>query len=131
MYFDIAVNIFLMSLGNPVYILAASTIGYMVFNSLDLVVCHMLRLDAADTKRVYVAPRAMVRIGVVFAAVNMMLLFVGSPSWGWNGVITGWAITIGGILIYYYRVWTDRRRARATVPARALPSVPAMPAGGR
>lgn len=117
MGFDIVVNIILMMLGNPIYILAASTIGYMVFNSLDLVVAYLLRRDAPQVRRPYRAPATMIRLGIVFASVNLILLFVGAPSWGWKAVGTGWGITVAGVAIYAYRLWSDRvigRRAGGT-----------------
>lgn len=132
MGFDMAVNIFLMMLGNPIYILAASTIGYMVFNSLDLVVAHMLRRDAPDVERAYKAPRIMIRLGVLFASVNFILLFVGAPSWGWKAVGTGWGITIAGVAIYFYRVYIDKRSAMGAGGTQAPlgPAGVAVPAGG-
>src|SRR3990170_1680601 len=86
MGFDVVFNLFLMMLGNPIYILAASTIGYMVFNSLNLIAGYLLRKDAPDAARPYRAPVTMLRLGIVLAAVNFMLLFVGAPSWGWKYV---------------------------------------------
>jgi len=35
-----------MMLGNPIYILAASTVGYMIFNTLNLIAGYLLRKDA-------------------------------------------------------------------------------------
>jgi len=110
MSFDIAFNLVLMLLGNPIYILAASTIGYMVFNSLNLMAGYLLRKDAPDAARPYRAPVIMIRLGVVLAAGNFVLLFVGAPSWGWKYVGLGWLIVVAGVAIYYYRSWSDRRR---------------------
>jgi amino acid transporter len=132
MGFDVAVNIFLMLLGNPIYILAASTIGYMVFNSLDLVVAHLLRRDAPGVPRPYRAPRVMIRLGVVLASVNFILLFVGAPSWGWKAVGTGWGITMAGVVFYFYRLYTDRRALRGSggigaASPRAAAAAPGAP----
>ena len=109
MTFDVAINMVLMLLGNPIYILAASTIGYMVFNSLNLVAGYLLRKDAPAAERPYRAPLTMVRLGVALAAVNLVLLFIGAPSWGWKYVGLGWAIVFAGIVIYYWRAAADRR----------------------
>jgi len=75
--------------------------------------------DAPLAERPYTAPLIMIRLGVVFAAVNFVLLFVGSPSWGWKYIGIGWAIVLAGIVIYYARAWNDRRVAAATVAAGA------------
>ncbi len=117
MGFDLGVNLLLMALGNPVYILAASTIGYMSFNTLDLTAGFLLRRDAARARRPYRAPTLMIRIGILLACLNFILLFVGSPSWGWKAVATGWGVTLLGVAIYYWRRWDDARRRRVTAPA--------------
>jgi len=121
MGFDVEFNLLLMMLGNPIYILAASTVGYMIFNTLNLIAGYLLRKDAPAATRPYRAPVTMIRLGVVFAAVNLVLLFVGAPSWGWSYVGLGWLIVLAGIAIYYYRAWSDRRvPERATVAAATL-----------
>lgn len=120
MGFDVAFNMVLMLLGNPIYILAASTIGYMVFNSLNLVAGYLLRKDAPLAARPYRAPVVMIRLGVVLAAGNFVLLFVGAPSWGWKYVGLGWAIVLAGVVVYYYRAWSDRRRAEGRPPVLAV-----------
>ena len=122
MGFDVVFNLLLMMLGNPIYILAASTVGYMIFNTLNLIAGYLLRKDAPDAARPYRAPTSMIRLGIVFAAVNFVLLFVGAPSWGWKYVGLGWLIVLAGIAIYYYRAWTDRR-----LPGRVAIGMPALP----
>jgi amino acid transporter len=121
MGFDVVFNLLLMMLGNPIYILAASTVGYMIFNTLNLIAGYLLRKDAPAAARPYQAPLTMIRLGIVFAAVNFVLLFVGAPSWGWKYVGLGWAIVLAGVVIYYYRTWSDRRIAgRAAVGMATL-----------
>jgi len=66
----------------------------------------------------------MIRLGVVLAAVNLVLLFVGAPSWGWKYVGLGWLIVLAGIVIYFYRSWSDRR-----APDRAVVGVPTLSQG--
>ena len=122
MGFDVVFNLLLMMLGNPIYILAASTVGYMIFNTLNLIAGYLLRKDAPTAARPYRAPTTMIRLGVVLAAVNFVLLFVGAPSWGWKYVGLGWLIVLAGIAIYYYRAWTDRR-----LPGRVAIGMPALP----
>jgi len=121
MGFDVVFNLFLMMLGNPIYILAASTIGYMVFNSLNLIAGYLLRKDAPDAARPYRAPVTALRLGIVLAAVNFMLLFVGAPSWGWKYVGLGWLIVLSGVVIYYYRRWSDERLLAAASATGSQP----------
>jgi amino acid transporter len=121
MGFDVAFNLFLMLLGNPVAILAASTVGYMVTNVLDLIGGRMLRKNTEGIEAPYRAPNAIMALAIPFAAVNFVLLFLGGPSWGWDAVGLGWAIVLVSIPVYLYRQWSDSRKGGApspTEPAR-------------
>jgi amino acid transporter len=105
MGFDVAVNLVLMCLGTPIAILAASTVGYMLTNILDLLGGWMLRRDtkAAGIEAPYRAPGWIMRLAPVLAGFNFILLFVGAPSWGWGAVGLGWAIVLLSIPLYLYR----------------------------
>jgi amino acid transporter len=116
MGFDVVFNLFLMLLGNPVAILAASTVGYMVTNVLDLIGGWMLRRNTEGIQAPYRAPKAIMALAIPFAAVNFVLLFLGGPSWGWDAVGLGWAIVLVSIPVYLYRQWSDSR-AGAPPPA--------------
>jgi amino acid transporter len=121
MGFDVVFNLFLMLLGNPVAILAASTVGYMVTNVLDLIGGRMLRKNTEGIEAPYRAPNAIMALALPFAAVNFVLLFLGGPSWGWDAVGLGWAIVLVSIPVYLYRHWSDSRKGGApspTEPAR-------------
>jgi amino acid transporter len=121
MGFDVVFNLFLMLLGNPVAILAASTVGYMVTTVLDLIGGRMLRRNTEGIQAPYRAPNAIMALAIPFAAVNFVLLFLGGPSWGWDAVGLGWAIVLVSIPVYLYRHWSDSRKGGApspTEPAR-------------
>ncbi len=121
MGFDVVFNLFLMLLGNPVAILAASTVGYMVTNVLDLIGGRMLRKNTEGIEAPYRAPSAIMALAIPFAALNFVLLFLGGPSWGWDAVGLGWAIVLVSIPVYLYRQWSDSRQGVApspTEPAR-------------
>jgi amino acid transporter len=109
MGFDVVFNLFLMLLGNPVAILAASTVGYMVTNVLDLIGGRMLRRNTEGIEAPYRAPTVIMALAVPFAAVNFVLLFLGGPSWGWDAVGLGWAIVLVSIPVFLYRQWSDSR----------------------
>jgi len=126
MAFAVGFNLILMLLGNVKSIIAAAAIGYMTFHTLNPVAGHLLRKDAPGAERPYRAPAAMIRVGVALAAVNLVLVFVGAPSWGWSSVALGWLIVLAGIPIYYYRRWRDGR-----LPARRTAEVDPLGADGR
>jgi len=107
MGFDVVVNLFLMLLGTPIYILAASTVGYMVTNVLDGVAGWLLRRDTKEIEAPYRAPRILMSLILVFAALNFVFQFLGGPSWGWTAMGLGWAIVLVSVPVYLYRRYTD------------------------
>jgi amino acid transporter len=124
MGFDVIVNLLLMLLGTPAAILAASTVGYMITNVLDLTGGWLLRRDTKGIRAPFRAPNVVLRLGLVFAGLNFFLLFVGGPSWGWDAVGLGWAIVLFSIPMYLYRRWRDARTAPAD--PGAVPAVEEM-----
>ena len=127
MAFDVVVNLFLMLLGTPIAILAASTVGYMLTNVFDLVGAWMLRHDTRNVGAPYRAPTPFMRLAVVFAGINMVLLFVGGPSWGWGPMALGWGIVLLAVPFYFYRRRSDQRLTSGVV-VRAPVGAPAATA---
>jgi amino acid transporter len=119
MGFDIAVNLFLMLLGTPISILAASTVGYMITNILDLSGGWLLDKDTRRMQVPYRAPRAIMRLAPVLAGFNFLLLFMGGPSWGWGAVALGWGIVLLSIPLYLYRQWADNKPLLTAVEPEA------------
>ena len=78
-----------MLLGNPVAILAASTVGYMVTNVLDLIGGRMLPENTEAIEAPYRAPNAIMALAIPFAALNFVLLFLGGPAGA--GTRSAWA----------------------------------------
>jgi amino acid transporter len=109
MGFDIGVNLLLMLLGTPISILAASTVGYMITNILDLSGGWLLDRDTRKMQVPYRAPRAIMRAAPLLAGFNFLLLFCGGPSWGWGAVALGWGIVLLSIPLYLYRQWADNK----------------------
>jgi hypothetical protein len=110
-----------MLLGNPVAILAASTVGYMVTNVLDLIGGRILRRGTEGIEAPYRAPTAIMALAIPFAAVNFVLLFLGGPSWGWDAVALGWAIVLVSMPVYLYRQWSDSRKGGAPSATERAP----------
>jgi amino acid transporter len=119
MGFDIGVNLLLMLLGTPISILAASTVGYMITNILDLSGGWLLDKDTRKMQVPYRAPRAIMRAAPVLAGFNFLLLFAGGPSWGWGAVALGWGIVLLSIPLYLYRQWADNKPLIAAVEPEA------------
>jgi amino acid transporter len=119
MGFDIGVNLLLMLLGTPISILAASTVGYMITNILDLSGGWLLDRDTRRMQVPYRAPRAIMRAAPLLAGFNFLLLFAGGPSWGWGAVALGWGIVLLSIPLYLYRQWADNKPLIAAVEPEA------------
>jgi hypothetical protein len=81
----------------------------MLTNVFDLVAARWLRRDTAGVEAPYRAPTAFVRLAVVFAGLNMVLLFVGGPTWGWGPMALGWGIVLLAVPFYLYRRHADAR----------------------
>lgn len=121
MGFDVGVNLFLMLLGTPIYILAASTVGYMVTNVFDGIAGWLLRRDTAAIKAPYRAPRIAMSLILFLAGLNFLFQFLGGPSWGWTAMGLGWGIVLVSIPIYLYRRHTDEYGGlRGLLQARRL-----------
>jgi amino acid transporter len=119
MGFDIGVNLLLMLLGTPISILAASTVGYMITNILDLSGGWLLDRDTRRMQVPYRAPRAIMRAAPLLAGFNFLLLFAGGPSWGWGAVALGWGIVLLSIPLYLYRQWADNKPLIAALEPEA------------
>lgn len=123
MGFDVAVNVFLIMLGTPIAILAASTVGYMLTNVLDLTGGWMLRRDTRNVRAAYRAPWVCMALAVPLAGVNMFLLFVGAPTWGWGAVALGWGICLAAIPFYLWRQYSDRKAGLSPTGGAATPAL--------
>ena len=123
MGFDVVVNLFLMMLGTPIAILAASTVGYMITNIVDLLGGWMLDKDTRKMSVPYRAPRLALRLAPALAGLNFLLLFGGAPTWGWGPVALGWVIVLLSIPLYLYRQWSDRRAPASPTAPTPRPKV--------
>ncbi len=119
MGFAVGFNLCLMLLGDVDTILAAGAVGYMTFHTLNPVAAWLLRRDAAGAARPYRAPAVTIRLALGLAALNLVLVFVGSPSWGREPVALGWLVLLGGLLVY-------ARRRREHERGQGLGPMPAL-----
>ena len=73
------------------FILAASNVGYIIFNFLNLNAGWIHRMDRPNWERPYRAPTILIAIGGVLAFVNAALMGAGADVWGahtlWTGLI--------------------------------------------
>ena len=125
MAFDVIFNLALMAfavwasggvvgVGASVFVLAASTVGYMTALALVLFGAYLLRRDYPTAERPYRAPRGFIGLGLFLAVLNILFMVAGWWLWGWLSIVIGALIVLSSIPIYYYRTLVEDRRA---VPA--------------
>jgi amino acid transporter len=130
MMFDVLFNLALMAfavwasngtvgVGASVFVLAASTVGYMTALALVLFGAYLLRRDHPNAERPYRAPRGFIGLGLFLAVLNILFMVAGWWVWGWQSIVIGALIVLASIPIYYYRkLVEDRRVAPAVGEAR-------------
>ncbi|MQA78761.1 MAG: amino acid permease [Streptosporangiales bacterium] len=91
MWTDLAFNLVLLLLSDTVFVLAASTVCYMIFNFLNLNAGWLHRIDNRDAHRPWRAPTALIAIGGILGFGNALLLGWGAAVWGpgalWTGLV--------------------------------------------
>jgi amino acid transporter len=91
MWTDLCFNLVLLMLSDYVFVLAASTVCYMVFNFLNLNAGWLHRVDSPEVERPWRAPTALIAAGGVLAFLNALLLGWGAAVWGpgalWTGLV--------------------------------------------
>ena len=89
MWTDLAFNLVLLMMSDYVFLLAASTVCYMIFNFLNLNAGWLHRRDRPDAPRPWRAPTALIAAGAVLAFVNALLLGWGPGVWGQGTLLIG------------------------------------------
>lgn len=91
MWTDLAFNLVLLLMSDYVFVLAASSVCYMVFNFLNLNAGWLHRVDNAHLARPWRAPTLLITAGGVLAFGNALLLGWGASVWGsgalWSGLV--------------------------------------------
>ena len=94
MWTDLVVNLIVLAIAcadatSFFFILAASNVGYIIFNFLNLNSGWIHRIDNASVPRPWRAPNWLLAIGTIFAFVNCVFLGAGAKVWN------PWALTAG------------------------------------
>ncbi len=103
MWVDLIFNAFLLLLSNLLFVLAVSSVNYVLFHFLNLNAGWIHRMDNPDVKRPYVAPRPMYIIGTMLAFFNAFLIGAGANAWGpgilWLGLLSAFI----SVPVFWYR----------------------------
>jgi len=89
MWTDLGFNLVLLLMSDYVFVLASSTVCYMIFNFLNLNAGWLHRVDSPDVPRPWRAPTVLIGAGAVLAFVNALILGWGANVWGDGALLTG------------------------------------------
>jgi amino acid transporter len=103
MWTDLGFNVILLLMSDYVFVLAASNVGYIIFNFLNLQSGWIHRLDRPDWARPYKAPNLVLGIGAVLGFVNLALMGLGADVYGAGTLMTGLVFASLIIPVFIYR----------------------------
>ena len=103
MWTDLCFNLVLLMMSDYVFILAASNVGYIIFNFLNLNSGWIHRMDRPKWDRPYRAPTILLILGGFLGYVNLALMGLGANIWGSGTLITGLVFAALIIPVFIYR----------------------------
>jgi len=103
MWTNLIINLMLLSMSDYVFLLAASNVGYIIFNFLNLNAGWIHRLDRSNWDRPYKAPTLLIAAGTVLAYINMLLMGLGTNVWGAGTLLSGLIVASLIIPIFLWR----------------------------
>lgn len=107
-------------IGDPVWLIAAANLTYLIGITLPSVAVWLLRRDCADMERPYRAARGMVGLGVFSACAWGIATILGFEQFGLPTVLFGIGLAYSGAFFYAWRKWSDRRAQGLPGVARSL-----------
>ena len=103
MWTDLCFNLVLLLLSDYVFVLAASNVGYIIFNFLNLNAGWIHRMDRGNWARPYKAATWLLAIGALLAFVNVFLMGMGANVWGAGTLMTGLVVAALVIPVFLFR----------------------------
>jgi amino acid transporter len=103
MWTDLCFNLLLLLMSDYVFVLAASNIGYIIFNFLNLNSGWIHRMDRANWERPYKAPTILIALGGILGFVNLGIMGMGADIWGAGTLKTGLVFASLIIPVFIYR----------------------------
>jgi len=108
--FTAACAIVFLLIGDPVWLIAAANLTYLIGIALPNVAVWLLRRDQPNMHRPYSAPRGMIWAGLIAALTWGVSTILGFQQFGLPTVIFGLVLTYSGAILYAWRKWEDHRR---------------------
>jgi amino acid transporter len=103
MWTDLCFNLVLLMMSDYLFILAASNIGYIIFNFLNLNAGWIHRMDRPNWERPYRAPTWLLAAGAILGFVNLALMGLGANVWGPTTMMTGLIFAALILPVFLYR----------------------------
>ena len=113
-------SIIFLLLGDPVWMIAAANLTYLIGISLPSVAVWLLRRDSPELHRPYRAPRWTVGLGLAAASVWALTAVLGFQQFGLPTVVFGLALAYSGAALYSWRRWSDARLAGPSLIRNSL-----------
>jgi amino acid transporter len=125
--FDLAVNtvlllaVFALNRGRtsniPLALLAACNVGYILSISLALVAAWLGHRVASRPSQLLRIRPGLIRLGLILAIVNVILLLTAGFAWGWPNVLLGAAVLGTVVVVFSWSTRHSRETPAVTVPA--------------
>ena len=115
-----AASIAFLLLGDPISLVAAANLTYLIGIALPSVAVWLLRRNEPDRVRTYRARDTSILLGVVAAAVWMAATILGFEQFGLPIVIFGLGLAFSGSLAYAWRAHGDRKRSGERALRRSI-----------
>jgi diguanylate cyclase (GGDEF)-like protein len=112
--FTAAMSIVFLLLGDPVWMIAAANLTYLIGIALPSVAVWLLRRHSPDLHRPYRASRGAVGLGLAAAGVWTLTAVLGFQQFGLPTVVFGMALAYSGAALYAVRRWSDERSLNAS-----------------
>ena len=100
---NLGFNLALLLLSDPVFIIGAANIGYLIFNFLNLNAGWIHRLDRPRQERPWRAPTWILTAGAVLSFVNLAFMGFGANVYGAGTLMTGLLFCALIVPVFVYR----------------------------
>jgi signal transduction histidine kinase/CheY-like chemotaxis protein/amino acid transporter len=106
--------------GDPIWLIAAANLTYLIGIGLPSVAVWLLRRDAPEMARPFRAPRGTIVLGLLAAAGWGVATVLGFQQFGLPTVLAGITFAYAGSALYAWRKFSDRRQAGLPGVAQSL-----------
>ncbi len=118
--FTAVMAIIFLLIGDPVWLIAAANLTYLIGIALPNVAVWLLRRSQPEAPRPYRAPKGTIVLGLIAAGVWGLTVVLGFEQFGLITVIVGFVFAYSGSAAYAWRKFSDRRKAGLPGIARTL-----------